>query len=154
MKLILVRGIQASGKTTWAKQWVSEDPEHRVRISYDDARRECGVYWIPSREHYIRACTIEKLRLALTCGYDVVIDNMNLSPNSVQAYILMAEVYGAKIENVEFRTPLEVCLERDSKRTGDERIGEDVIRATYERYKWWYECKFEGVKPLNNKSND
>ncbi len=66
----------------------------------------------------------------------------------------MAEVYGAKIENVEFRTPLEVCLERDSKRAGDERIGEDVIRATYERYKWWYDIKFEQQKPLNNKSND
>lgn len=25
-KLILCRGIQGSGKTTWAKQWVLEDP--------------------------------------------------------------------------------------------------------------------------------
>lgn len=30
-KIILCRGIQGSGKTTWAKQWVLEDPEHRVR---------------------------------------------------------------------------------------------------------------------------
>ena len=29
-KIILCRGIQGSGKTTWAKQWVLEDPEHRV----------------------------------------------------------------------------------------------------------------------------
>lgn len=27
-KIILCRGIQGSGKTTWAKQWVLEDPEH------------------------------------------------------------------------------------------------------------------------------
>ena len=26
-KLILTRGIQGSGKTTWARQWVEEDPE-------------------------------------------------------------------------------------------------------------------------------
>lgn len=152
MKLVIVRGIQASGKTTWAKNWVSEDPEHRVRISYDDARRECGVYWIPSREHYIRACTIEKLKIALVCGYDVVIDNMNISPSSVEPFVRLAETYGAKIESVDFKTPLEVCLERDSKRAGDERIGEEVIRATYERYKWWYEISFEQQKPLNNQA--
>lgn len=151
MKLVIVRGIQASGKTTWAKNWVSEDPEHRVRISYDDARRECGVYWIPSREHYIRACTIEKLKIALVCGYDVVIDNMNISPSSVEPFVRLAQMYGAKIESVDFKTPLEVCLERDSKRAGDEQIGEEVIRATYERYKWWYEISFE-QKPLNNQA--
>ena len=26
-KIVLCRGIQGSGKTTWAKQWVLEDPE-------------------------------------------------------------------------------------------------------------------------------
>nr|DAX00221.1 MAG TPA: AAA domain protein [Bacteriophage sp.] len=29
-KLIICRGIQGSGKSTWAKQWCHEDPEHRV----------------------------------------------------------------------------------------------------------------------------
>ena len=35
-KLILCRGIQGSGKSTWAKAWVAEDPEHRIRINNDD----------------------------------------------------------------------------------------------------------------------
>lgn len=33
-KLILVQGISGSGKTTYAKQWVEEDPIHRVRLNY------------------------------------------------------------------------------------------------------------------------
>ena len=37
-KLILTRGIQGSGKTTWARQWVAEDPSSRVRINNDDIR--------------------------------------------------------------------------------------------------------------------
>ena len=37
-KIVLCRGIQGSGKTTWAKQWVLEDPEHRVRFNNDDIR--------------------------------------------------------------------------------------------------------------------
>ena len=27
-KIILCRGIQGSGKSTWARKWVLEDPEH------------------------------------------------------------------------------------------------------------------------------
>lgn len=52
-KIILCRGIQGSGKTTWAKQWVLEDPEHRVRFNNDDIRNMLGKYWVPSREPII-----------------------------------------------------------------------------------------------------
>ena len=37
------------------------------------------------------------------------------------------------IEYKDFFIPLEVCIERDSKR--ENPIGEEVIRKTYERYK-------------------
>ena len=37
-KIIVLQGIPASGKSTWARQWVSEDPEHRVRFNRDDIR--------------------------------------------------------------------------------------------------------------------
>ena len=33
-KLILCRGIQASGKSTWAKAWAKEDTENRFIINY------------------------------------------------------------------------------------------------------------------------
>lgn len=52
-KIILCRGIQGSGKTTWAKQWVLEDPEHRVRFNNDDIRNMLGKYWVTSREHLV-----------------------------------------------------------------------------------------------------
>lgn len=52
-KIILCRGIQGLGKTTWAKQWVLEDPEHRVRFNNDDIRNMLGKYWVPSREHLV-----------------------------------------------------------------------------------------------------
>lgn len=43
-KIIICRGIPASGKSTWAKQWVLEDPEHRIRINQDDIRNMLGKY--------------------------------------------------------------------------------------------------------------
>lgn len=54
-KIILCQGIQGSGKSTWAKAWVKEDSEHRVRLNYDDLRNMLGVYWVPSREHMLKA---------------------------------------------------------------------------------------------------
>mgnify|MGYP003455142708 FL=1 len=48
-KLILTRGIQGSGKTTWARQWVAEDPDSRVRINNDDLRNMLGNYWVVGR---------------------------------------------------------------------------------------------------------
>lgn len=37
-KIILTRGIPGSGKSTWARAWVEESPETRIRINYDDLR--------------------------------------------------------------------------------------------------------------------
>lgn len=37
-QLIICRGIQGSGESTWAKQWCHEDPEHRIRFNNDDIR--------------------------------------------------------------------------------------------------------------------
>ena len=54
MKTILIlRGLQGSGKTTFAKEWVNKDPESRVRFNRDDIRNMLGKYWVPKRESLI-----------------------------------------------------------------------------------------------------
>ena len=78
-KLIICRGLPASGKSTWAKQWVLEDPEHRVRINQDDIRLMLGKYWVPSREKLVQHIQEEALIEALLRGYNIVIDNTNLN---------------------------------------------------------------------------
>ena len=83
-KLILCRGIQASGKSTWAKAWAKEDPEHRVRFNNDDIRNMLGEYWVPNREGLVT-----ELKRSFACeatrrGYNIVIDNMNLNPKEVK----------------------------------------------------------------------
>lgn len=135
-KVIFVRGIQGSGKTTWAKSWVNGDPENRVRISWDDIRRMLGKYWVLTREGIVKHISLEAMKAALISGKDVVIDNMNLG--DITAFIQLAGAYGAKVIYEDFRTPLEVCIARDAKRNADEQIGEKIIRDTYERYKSFY----------------
>lgn len=137
-KIILCRGIQGSGKTTWAKQWVLEDPEHRVRFNNDDIRNMLGKYWVPSREHLVSDIKKDFMVSAMEFGYDIVIDNMNFNPKEIEYYEnLVDSTLGYmncySLEYKDFFIPLEVCIERDSKR--ENPIGEEVIRKTYERYK-------------------
>jgi len=37
--LLILMGLPASGKTTYANQWVAEDPDNRVCLNYDDIQR-------------------------------------------------------------------------------------------------------------------
>ena len=133
-KIVLCRGIQGSGKTTWAKQWVLEDPEHRVRFNNDDIRNMLGKYWVTSREHLVSDIKKDFMVSAMEFGYDIVVDNMNFNPKEIEYYEnLVDSALGYmncySLEYKDFFIPLEVCIERENP------IGEEVIRKTYERYK-------------------
>ena len=134
-KLIITRGLPASGKSTWAKQWVLEDPEHRVRINQDDIRLMLGKYWVPSREELVQHIQKEALIEALERGYDIVIDNTNLNNKVLDQFnrlIRTFEDYEIEYKDF-FDTPLSVCIERDKNR--DLQVTEKVIRSFYNNYK-------------------
>lgn len=134
-KLIICRGLPASGKSTWAKQWVLEDPEHRVRINQDDIRLMLGKYWVPSREKLVQEIQFDAVVEALSKEFDVVIDNTNLNKKVLDGFNRLIKTF----ENYEieykdfFDTPLSVCIERDKNR--DLQVTEKVIRSFYNNYK-------------------
>ena len=142
-KLIICRGIPASGKTFWAKQWVLKDPEHRVRINQDDIRLMLGKYWIPSREELVQHIQKEALIEALDRGYDIVVDNTNLNKKVLDFYRALVIDHGNHA--IEFKdffdTPLSVCIERDKNR--DVQVSEKIIRNFYNNYK--------DIYPLNGR---
>ena len=142
-KLIICRGIPASGKTFWAKQWVLEDPEHRVRINQDDIRLMLGKYWVPSREELVQHIQKEALIEALERSYDIVIDNTNLNKKVLDFYRALVIDHGNHaIEYKDFfDTPLSICIERDKNR--DVQVSEKIIRNFYNNYK--------NIYPLNGR---
>ena len=134
-KLIICRGLPASGKSTWAKQWVLEDPEHRVRINQDDIRLMLGKYWVPSREKLVQEIQFDAVVEALSKEFDVVIDNTNLNNKVLDQFnrlIRTFEDYEIEYKDF-FDTPLSVCIERDKNR--DLQVTEKVIRSFYNNYK-------------------
>ena len=141
-KIILCMGISGSGKTTWAKEWVAEKPEKRIRLNYDDIRSMLGVYWVPGkREQLVKDIFAYSLNQAMSTGYDIVIDNMsNLNPKHQKEYKEYIDEYNDfnednkyELEYKWFDTPVEVCIERDSKRPIP--IGEKVIRQQWRQYR-------------------
>lgn len=154
-KIILTRGIQGSGKSTWAKKWCEEEPLKRIRWNNDDFRRMMGKYWVSQREGMVTAMREAFLKAAMLRGYDIVVDNMNLYPKE-EAYFrtiiddfnnlsMMDHTYELEFKDFLDITP-EECIERDSKREGSNRIGRDVIMKTYNRYK-------ERINKLKHENN-
>ena len=143
-KIILTRGIPASGKSTWAKQEVLKDPEHSVRINRDDLRNMSGQYWVPAREGYIIACRNQLLNFDT-----IILDDMNLNPKDfdyVSTAIDKANEIIKDTKNqykIEFKdftnVPLNICIERDSKR--ENPLGEKVIRGIFNKYQTRYNLK-------------
>lgn len=133
-KLIVCQGIPASGKSTWAKAWVLEDPLHRVRINMDDIRLMLGKYWVPSREPLVSHIQQEAICRAMSLGLDIVSDNTNLNPKVLKSLsdVAIFNEYELKYKDF-FDTPLSVCIERDKNR--ENPVGEQVIRNFYNRYK-------------------
>lgn len=155
-KIIFTRGIQGSGKSTWAKEWVEEDPLQRWRINFDDLRIMLGGtrrgYWVPRREQLGILDDMLKalLKKAIAMSIDVVIDNINLNQKGVQSikdYCFdEAKAFNddnphapvsLEFEYKDFKTPIEECIERDSHR--DNPIGERVIRNAYNKYHSFYD---------------
>lgn len=141
-KIIILRGLQGSGKTTEAKKIVNEDPEHWVRFNRDDIRNMLGKYWVPSREDLIDDIYFGFLGSALRKGYNIVIDNMNLNEKYVKEIQELADwfnsfdssIYKYEIEVKDFfHVPLQTCIDRDAQR--ENPIGEKVIRSTFNKYK-------------------
>lgn len=151
-QIILCRGIQGSGKTTFAKQWVLEEPTKRVRYNNDDIRNMLGKYWVPERENIVSNMKKEFIKQAMIGGYDIIIDNMNLNQKEVGFYNDVVAAHNNHVEELrekeilnpqadfhydltfkDFFISVDECVERDSKRQNP--IGEEVIRQTYERYK-------------------
>ena len=142
-KLILCRGIQGSGKTTWAEQYCKEH-SNTIRLNRDDIRSMFSQKWSEELEHIVKHTEYMGMIAALSNGMDVVVDDVsNLSKQTrelIEFYISqMHHPEVVKIVNQDFFIPLQVCIDRDSLRANP--IGEKKVTMTYNMYKTIIEGK-------------
>lgn len=138
--IILCRGIQGSGKTTWAKQYCKEH-SNTIRVNRDDIRQMFSQKWSKELEQIVIDTELRAIDNALYEEMDVVVDDVsNLNRYTVdkiwdivRKYQQMRSISDYGIIYQDFFIPLQECIDRDSKRPNP--IGEEVIRKTYEKYK-------------------
>jgi len=128
-KLMMLKGLQASGKSTFAKELVAEGWK---RVNKDDLRAMIdNSKWTRGNEKAIREAQKVLATIYLQKGYNVVVDDTNFAYEDY--WKEFAENNGAEFELKFFNTPLLECIERDANR-GDKTVGAKVILETYNRY--------------------
>lgn len=136
-KLIALRGLPASGKTTASRAWVRQAPEKRARVSRDALRDalyyERGVLSQP-QEKAITALQEGMARELLRSGKDVVIDDLNLRLQYLKKWQRIAAEEGAEFSVLDTDTPVDKCVKWDKERPEREQVGERFIRETAKRY--------------------
>lgn len=138
-ELVITRGLPASGKSTWARQWVADDAQHRARLNRDDLRFSLyGVYWGLTHDQEDRVTIAEKsaARALLVAGVSVVIDATHLRLSHAKAWGILAGDVGAQFTVVEFPTAPDICVIRDQARAelGERHVGAEVIEGLAKRY--------------------
>lgn len=122
LDLVLVAGVQGSGKTTLTTQLFRD----RVRINLDEIRffykrMTTGTEWRnddwrPAIEPLFRKIEEDCLRFNLQSGQRVVVDNTNISRRSRAHYCSIAKTLGKTVGLLFLDLPLETCLTRNRGR--------------------------------------
>lgn len=136
VELLLTRGLPASGKTTWAREWVAEAPGDRTRINRDDLRMMTGGVQIfdAAGEKLITKIQHSAVSIALKNGKSVVVDDTNLNPKFARALADVARVNWAEVRTIDdfLGVPVEECKRRNSLR--EKKVPESVIDRMHKQF--------------------
>ena len=131
LKILVLQGVPASGKSTFARSLVLKDKSY-VIVSRDAIREARGDYWIPEHEDYISDIEEFEIRSAIKHNLNPIIDATNLNPKTIAKWKNLAEELNANIEFKMFEIDFATALERDSKR--ERSVGKKVLERFFRNY--------------------
>lgn len=133
MKLLMLKGLPASGKSTYAKELVAKGDW--IRVNKDDLRHLLhGGKWSRSNEKEVIIARDALVVQFMEEGKkNVVVDDTNYHSSHEQRLSQLAEEHGYVFEMDEIVCDVEECIKRDLKR-GDRAVGEQVIRKMWREY--------------------
>lgn len=133
MKLTYLKGLPASGKTTWAKEQVAKSKGKTKRVNKDDLRSMLdNGEWSKTNEKQVVSAERTLVHDLLRNGYSVIVDNTGFSKAHEDHYRELAKQFNAEFEVKFFDTDLKECIQRDLKR--ENSVGEKVIRQMHTQF--------------------
>lgn len=128
-------GLPASGKSTWANQYVLDAPAGAVvRINKDTLRQmlHAGRWKGRKTESQIEAARDALIETFLTLGKSVIVDDTNFALVHQVRLAELATKHGATLRVERFETDVKTCIERDLKRPNS--VGHKVINKMHMKY--------------------
>jgi len=138
----ILKGLPASGKSTWAKEKVAKSNCGIKRVNKDDLRSmlDSGRH-SKGNEKFILLLRDLVIRGALADGKHIIVDDTNFHPKHEEAIREIAKDYSAIVKVKFFEVKPEEAIERDLKRPNS--VGAKVIWEMYNTY----------LKPEKDKEN-
>lgn len=131
-KIIILKGLPASGKSTWAKEQVKKYPGQYKRINKDDLRAMLdGGHYSKGNEKFIVTVRDLLIMAALNAGKHVIVDDTNLNPiheSRIRNIVFPDTVIEVKF----FEVDVDEAIRRDAKREAS--VGRDVILKMYNEF--------------------
>ena len=142
-KIYFLKGLPASGKSTWAREKIEKDKIKGVitkRVNKDDLRAMLdNSHHSKENEWFVNKIQSNIISDALDDGYDVIVDNTNFYLKHREEIDMI--IHHMKhshpdrdfvVEEKFFDVSPRECIERDSKR--EKSVGKKVILDMYHRY--------------------
>ncbi len=132
--LIVLQGLPASGKSTWAEKYVKTHPD-TYRVNRDALRLMLYAEQFNSdREYPVTVAESSIIEALLWSSCDVIVDACHLSDKSLLSMVHLADDVDAYTKLMVFPAPAVLCIRRDEKR-GEKMVGSDVIHRMNESRK-------------------
>lgn len=141
-KFVMTRGLPGSGKSTWAIEFLKENPDQWIRINNDSLQlMMTGRAFSKDKKvwkaiEHIRDSMINE---ALGYGINIIIDNTNLSPKREEEYRSLVDQHnksgGDPYEFViqDFtKIPVQTCIAQNKKRPNP--VPDHVIYDMYDQF--------------------
>lgn len=144
-KMIILRGVSGSGKSTWARMFAQNTGA--IVVSRDDIRKmlfgsDGPDYYavdkdvLRSREEAVTVARDAQIAAFLRAGYDIIADDTNIEWKYVRSLARIANRCGAEVEIKTFDVRLPVAIAADKHRgeKGGRCVGEVIIRKQHQRF--------------------
>lgn len=136
-KLVFTRGLPGSGKSTYAQEWVAQDPKNRLEINRDQIRAMLGFPPAGDMAQEDKVSEIAHMicKSAFSDGKDVIISDTNLRIRYVKKIIDICMDSTSYYEYcfVDFPVDINDLIKRDKDR-GDKSVGEENLRILHQKF--------------------
>lgn len=134
-RLIITKGLPASGKSTWAREEAARALKALI-VTKDDIRAELfQKNWNYDKEKEVLRVRDFRISEGLNKGWLVISADTNLALKHEMRLRELAKKYKSTFEIKDFTdVPILTCIERDMKRDETEQVGEKVIRDMAEQF--------------------